>query len=520
MKKININFSWPATLSNFETDPVQGNYTRAKLKVFYKGETEDHRYFSDDFSEELIKTLPYAPVVAHYNCEKDDFEGHASQQNIYGIVDPCTPVSFETLEDGNDWAVCDVVLYTERKDDTGDIAKKIVGHKQSMELDPNTTKYNINYDEKRHFKNIEFTAGSIIGVSVLGEDEQPAFTGSEFFSFAKDKLELLRDYCEHRNANNRQNGGENMNLVEFIKLSWGDKAVKLNEALSKEYDNEYYWYIVDFFDESVIARMYSYYDGTQHLVRINYSIDDDGVVTLGNVNDVHIEYVDDPAQPEVSTNMEQTPATEENTFNTTEPVASENPVEENTTATEGTEGQTDFAAQQDVEQQPASTDNGVQADQDQNLQSSTNDNFVSQNDTQNVDENNSNVETTNTPEENHMEASVDNEQQQQQEEETVSSSTSLNQSERTEFENLKREKKINLLNSYKQYMNEEEFVNFNSRIDEYSDTELEVELLRIYKRSVDEGSNKTERAFAFAPINNANKGGDSPLDSFVRKHLR
>jgi len=39
--------------------------------------------------------------VSYYDEEKDDFVGHATQQAIYGIVDPCTEVSFETLEDGN-----------------------------------------------------------------------------------------------------------------------------------------------------------------------------------------------------------------------------------------------------------------------------------------------------------------------------------------------------------------------------------------------------------------------------------
>ena len=55
MKKQTINFSWPATLSNFSTDSSQENFTRGKLRVFYKGETADHRYFSDEFSEELVK---------------------------------------------------------------------------------------------------------------------------------------------------------------------------------------------------------------------------------------------------------------------------------------------------------------------------------------------------------------------------------------------------------------------------------------------------------------------------------
>lgn len=220
MPKKTINFSWPATLSDFSQDSSNENFTRGKLKVFYKGETADHRFFSESFSQELIKSLPYTPVVGHYDTESEDFVGHATEQDIFGIVDPCHQPSFEKDEEGIEWCVCDVVLYTERPDQVGDIAKKIIGHKQSLELDPRTVKYNINYDSRKHFKNIEFTAGTFVGVSVLGETETPAFTGSEFFSVEnaqfKQKMEILKNYCEGKTD---QHGETEMNLTEFMKLS-------------------------------------------------------------------------------------------------------------------------------------------------------------------------------------------------------------------------------------------------------------------------------------------------------------
>ena len=100
MKKHSVNFSWPAILSNLSEDKKRENFSRGKLKVFYKGETEDHRYFSDAFAEEVQKSLPYTPVVSYYDEEKDDFIGHASEQSIYGIVDPCVEPSFETDDEG------------------------------------------------------------------------------------------------------------------------------------------------------------------------------------------------------------------------------------------------------------------------------------------------------------------------------------------------------------------------------------------------------------------------------------
>lgn len=219
MKQKTINYSWPATLSDFSQDKENEKFTRCKLKVFYQGETPDHRYFSPSFSKEVVKSLPYTPVVAHYDSETKDFVGHATQQEIYGLIDPTSEIVFETLDDGNDWCVADVVLYTERPDQVGEIAQKIVGHKQSLELDPRTTKYKINYDERKHFKNIEFTAGSFVGVSVLGETERPAFTGSEFFSLDtqfKQKMEILKNYCEGKPTDI---GDIKMNTNDFIRLS-------------------------------------------------------------------------------------------------------------------------------------------------------------------------------------------------------------------------------------------------------------------------------------------------------------
>lgn len=89
-------------MSDFSQDTFAKNFSRGKLKVFYKGETADHRYFSETFSQNLIQSLPYTPVVSYYDEEKEDFVGHATEQQILGIVDPCTEIKFEKDDDGTD----------------------------------------------------------------------------------------------------------------------------------------------------------------------------------------------------------------------------------------------------------------------------------------------------------------------------------------------------------------------------------------------------------------------------------
>lgn len=101
MKKVKINNAVPAYLYDFSTEADE-NFSRAKLKVFYVGQTPDKRLFTKAFAEEVIKTLPYSPVVSYYDEEKDDFVGHASEQAIYGIVDPCKEVEFTKDENGTE----------------------------------------------------------------------------------------------------------------------------------------------------------------------------------------------------------------------------------------------------------------------------------------------------------------------------------------------------------------------------------------------------------------------------------
>ena len=103
-------------------------------------------------------------------------------------------------------------------------------------------------------------------------------------------------------------------------------------------------------------------------------------------------------------------------------------------------------------------------------------------------------------------------------EETNTSSASFTDSERAEFETLKREKKINILNSYKEILSEEEFNNFLGSIDSFEESDLELELLKAYKASKDKEP-KIQRAFAFAPILEKKNADNNSLDDFIRNNL-
>ena len=549
MKKQAINFSWPAQLSDFAKDVVQENFSRGRLKVFYKGETADHRFFSDSFSQELIKSLPYTPVVSYYDEEKEDFVGHATEQQVLGIVDPCVEPSFEEDEEGKVWCVCDVVLYTERPDRVGDLAKKIVGHKQSLELDPSSVQYRINYDEKKHFKNIEFTAGRFVGVSVLGNDQKPAFTGSTFFACDEkfeSKMKMLREYCEKQNDQQIE-GGNEMNLQEFMKLSWGEVSTKVEQAVAKEYENDAYCYIVDMFEDAAIVRFYYYMENGSKLMKINYSCDDNGNVSLGDIIEVRVAYEEvvvavsntatvtevETVGVENATEINEVNETEGETFgdvneDPTEIFAESKEEEKEAEEEEITEAsckeeeeekdEEEFSEEQKEEDDEEATEDSEEDSEDKE------DKVVCAacGDEVNVEENEEEKTATDAADVSNAEITeverVVSDGNEQVSEETNTSSATFTESERAEFEALKREKKVNLLNSYKDNLDEEEFNNFLGSIDSFDEKDLEIKLLKAYKASQDKEPKPT-RVFAFAPYINQKNAETNSLDDFIRNNL-
>lgn len=551
MKKPAINYSWPVILSDFSQDSVNENFSRAKLWVYYKGQTADKRYFSDEFAEQIKKTLPYAPVVSYYDEEKEDFVGHAREQQIYGIVDPCVEPVFTTREeDGKEWCVAEVVLYTERPDKTGEIAQKIVGQPHSLELNPKTVKYVINYDEKKHFKNIEFTAGDFVGVSVLGKDQKPAFAGSAFFEANEEfenKMKLLREHCEAQVNNDLKiDGGENMNLEEFMKLSWGDISAKVERAICREYENDAYTYIVDMFEDSAIARFYYYVGGDQKLMRIQYSCSENGEISLGNINEVRVVYEDCvEVSPSAEINMKQveepdtttdavSDCTIDETIETVETTTnaevtdvqnedSVNPEDSGEFAGTKTEDDDEDKDDKDPEDDKDDKDpedkedkkDDDDDDKDKFVTSETVDEIVTE-DTTSEPAQVTDVEITPTTE---TKVSVDDEQDSTIQE-TTSGSTSFTESERAEFEALKRKEKVDLINSYKDSLTDDEYADFMEKVADFTKDSLELELLKAYKRNQEENSSKPMRAFALNSLNNNANKQESTLDAFVRKHRR
>ena len=231
---MNVNLNIPVSLFDYR-ESNNTLYSFAKLKIFYVGETPDRRVFTKEFSDQLIETLPYVPIVGYYDEEEEDFIGHnPSVQHIYGVVPEDTSVEYVT-ENGKEYAVCDVILYTGRGDKTGEIAQKIVGKPHSLELNPENTKYDIVMDSEGNLKNITFTTGSLVGLSILGDDETPAFTGSGFFKASEENFTE-----EFRNSMNQAYQEIAVNFKKsFSRHSYENKMRRLYKTLDNSLKDDY-----------------------------------------------------------------------------------------------------------------------------------------------------------------------------------------------------------------------------------------------------------------------------------------
>lgn len=225
-KRTSFSTSIPAVIDSILPSAKGAHTTMAKLKVFYKGITGDGRRFTEDFAVKLLSNLPETPVVAFYDEEEGDFIGHAEKQGVFGYVPENAAVYFEEI-DGKEWAVTDVKLFTERED-VGSVAKKIIGKQHSLELNPETIKFDINENKNEDYF-VSFLDGELIGLSVLGDWQTPAFGGSGFFSQNNTPVSLdtiISNYLSlPKEIEVTQNGGETM-FLEFVEGLHKDLEIK------------------------------------------------------------------------------------------------------------------------------------------------------------------------------------------------------------------------------------------------------------------------------------------------------
>lgn len=252
---------------------------------------------------------------------------------------------------------------------------------------------------------------------------------------------------------------------------------------------------------------YSYIDGSCDYYRVSYSIDENGTVALGEAKKVHRvwEIIDNPeevestmeAKPveeaqvqdkqevqeekaEEATKKEDEKPEEEKSSDDEKPSEDEKPEEEKSEGEEKEEKEDKFEEVESSEESPAPVAEDQPIAQEQ---------FESE------------------------EVTVDNNHQESPSEEEVSSSTPAPvKGEKEQFDALKLEEKVNLLNSYKDQLGSDKYGEFMSNIMSFeSKNDLEVSVLKSII-SLKEETSSNRRAFSYAYVNNSEKKGDTGDD--------
>ena len=282
-----INLSIPVTVFG-ELTSFNNVISKARVRIFYKGLNRNGTYISDEFAEKLLSTIRYTPICGIY--EDDDFTDHGKNRSIakaYGVVPENPNITWEKHldEDGVErvYACADVFLWTARYKE----ASEIVGKSQSMELYDKSIKGIWKYENgKKYF---EFTDGCFIGLTPLGDDVEPCFEGSAFYTLAASLYEMVEELRNYDKTSEKNLKGGQEKMVVNFKLSDNEKASAIWNLLNPNFSEEGGWEIAyslcDVYDDYALVYEYE----TRNYYRAKYTKNDESdSVTLGEKERTYI----------------------------------------------------------------------------------------------------------------------------------------------------------------------------------------------------------------------------------------
>lgn len=271
-----IPFSFPITVFEQTDEKVSETITKKRCAIFYKGENRNGSYISEDFAEDLIKTLPYAPIKGIYDTYEEDYTDHGTKRSegkIYGVVPEQFNFAWEKRldQDGveREYACADVYLFTALYEE----ANQIAGKGQSMELyGPSIQGSWIDINGKTLFK---YTKACFLGLQVLGDNAVPCFQGASFFSLQDQQIySLLTTLLEKIDqlSIGRDTQMDNENTLTFT-LSANQKQSAIMKALNTE---SFRYYVLDNYDNYAIVFDYE----AEKYLKVNYTIDENDQIAL------------------------------------------------------------------------------------------------------------------------------------------------------------------------------------------------------------------------------------------------
>ena len=519
MKKIPSNV--PVFIQDVESQE-NGRYSTAKLKVFYQGETADHRLFTKKFSDKVIETLPSTPVVGFYSEEGDDFIGHNNIQYVYGHVPETASIEYiKDEESGNTFVITDVILYTERKDNIGEVARKIVGKQHSLELDPDTLEYKVNRDKNGRFLNIEFLSGQFIGLSVLGDNETPAFTGSCFFTTNED-FKSFASKC-HDNYDKFLNfldksGGE---IRVFNSAEFFSKTAEFLAKTMQEYQEDIYsaldamgicgWICENTTEYAVI---YQYNSATDKCEYLKYSIVEvNGNLSLTNPVPVKARFLTEEQLQLLDSNQGSFVADPDDKDDKDDDADPADPTDDPDTPDDDDDkdkDDKDFVKEDEDDKGACAKD-----DEDKKGACATDDEVDKKtNCVSGAEEDDKKGATDDTTDPQTTDDEEDKDKEQVGTATASVGSASLSSEERAELEQYRKAAKIAVIDSYAADLDENTLNIYRNKVDEMSKEELEAQLAIEFRKFVKSNKNNPSKGVtAFSTITTADSyHEDNPAD--------
>lgn len=264
-----------------KVEPLTDTISKCRVRIFYKGLNRNRTFISDEFADQLISSLPYAPVKGIFDKDTLDFGDHGENNTdgrIYGLVAAEPNFAWEKHVDidgvEREYACADVILYTALYPE----ANLISGKSQSMEIFRKglTGEWKIWDGDKQPY--YHFYTGHLLGLQTLGDEVEPCFEGAAFYSLNQDAKELL----EYMKKNNKKEESEEMDKNVF-RLSDNDKCNLLFDALNSTPDS--WTMICDIYDDYAIA----YDTVARKYIRAYYTKDNEtNSVSIDKIEDCYI----------------------------------------------------------------------------------------------------------------------------------------------------------------------------------------------------------------------------------------
>lgn len=267
-----------------EIQQVSPIISKCRCRIFYKGLNRNRTFISEEFAQQLINSLPYVPIKGIFSYVDGDYTDHGNENSdgkIYGIVPETPNAHWEKHLDVDgverEYICCDVYLFTALYPE----ASNINGKAQSMEIYKDTVNGEWRIWEGDGKPYFHFLGGQLLGLQVLGDNVEPCFEGSAFFSLIKDSQEIM-NYIKMIKKEERNN--MDMNL---FRLSDNEKANLIWDELNPNYSEAGNWeinyWVLDCYDDYALCKK----GNSDNYCRVYYSKADDKV-TLGEIVDVFI----------------------------------------------------------------------------------------------------------------------------------------------------------------------------------------------------------------------------------------